>query len=103
MIPSLLELAVRNSAAWCDAVCRAHGIPGEFHQHLWLNQNSVPRFYPNAVTLTTTVGAAEELSFIRSLPAAQRLRIPAVKVSCSPLDLAPLSFAALFEATWLVR
>ena len=24
------EMAARNNAAWCDAVCRAHGVPGEF-------------------------------------------------------------------------
>ena len=32
-------------------MCRAHGRAGTFLPHLWVNAQSVPRFYPNAVTL----------------------------------------------------
>ena len=32
--------AARNNAEWCDAVCRAHGNPGEFHDDIWLNRNA---------------------------------------------------------------
>ena len=33
-------------------MCRAHGVPGRFLPQLWVNAQIVPRFYPNAVTLT---------------------------------------------------
>lgn len=45
------ELCAGNNALWCDAVCRAHDIPGEFHPALWRNRHTVPPFYSNAVTL----------------------------------------------------
>jgi len=47
--------AARNNAEWCDAVCRAHGNPGEFHDGIWLNRKPVPRFYPNAGHLRSLV------------------------------------------------
>ena len=53
-----LELAARNNAAWCDAVCRAYGAPGEFDDELWLTRRPAPPLYPNAVTLTARDGSA---------------------------------------------
>ena len=52
MTTSEAALCARNNALWCDAVCRAHGLPGEFLAGLWLNRRPVPRFYANAVTLS---------------------------------------------------
>ena len=98
-----VEQAARNNALWCDTVCRAHGIPGEFHDSVWLNRRQVPRFYPNAVTLSSTQGAAEQLTHIQDLMAEAIPAGLAVKDSFYTLDLAPLEFRLLFEVTWLWR
>jgi len=102
-MPSQTQQAAHNNARWCHAVCRAHGLPGEFQKHLWLNHFPVPRFYPNAVTLSGVEGVAEQLAAIQSLIAEGRLDRLAVKDSFCALDLAPLGFQLLFEATWLWR
>jgi hypothetical protein len=62
-----VALAAYNNAHWCDTICCAHGIPGEFQEHLWLNRHSVPRFYPNVVTLSATPGAADQLAAVGAL------------------------------------
>jgi hypothetical protein len=38
MKSSITALAAHNNAMWCDAVCRAHDHPGEFHGALWLTR-----------------------------------------------------------------
>jgi hypothetical protein len=35
---SITALAAHNNALWCDAICRAHDRPGEFHEALWLTR-----------------------------------------------------------------
>jgi hypothetical protein len=102
-MPSQIQQAAYNNAHWCHTVCRAHGIPGEFQKHLWLNHSPVPHFYPNAVTLSGIEGVAEQLAAIQALIAEGRLDRLAVKDSFCALDLAPLGFQLLFEATWLWR
>jgi hypothetical protein len=37
-----VELAARNNAVWCDTVCRAHGVPGEFLNGIWVNRKLGP-------------------------------------------------------------
>ncbi|MCL5994544.1 MAG: hypothetical protein M1546_00625 [Chloroflexi bacterium] len=98
-----VEQAAYNNARWCDAVCRAHGIPGEFHESLWLNRHPVPRFYPNAVTLSNTRGLAEQRALIQDLIATSTLPNLAIKDSFCALDPAPFACHLLFEATWLWR
>ena len=56
---ALLHAAVINNARWCDAVCRAHGYPGEFGGQLWISAGHALPFYPNAITLSPDVTAAE--------------------------------------------
>ncbi len=97
-----VEKAARNNAVWCDTVCRAHGIPGEFHDAVWLNRHPVPRFYPNIVTLSQR-GSAAQLSQIRALVAADLPGGWGIKDSFDSLDLTPLGFQSAFEATWLWR
>jgi len=97
----LVRLAALNNAAWCDAVFRAHGLAGETDGAIWLNRNPAPRFYPNAVTLGRHEGE-RQLAAVTALAA----DLPggfAVKDSFAALDLAPLGFAPLFSATWIVR
>jgi hypothetical protein len=99
MAYSRVELAARNNAIWCDTVCRAHGIPGEFHEEMWLNRQPVPRFYSNMVTLSGQARGAQ-LAQLQALET--QLTGPwSIKDSFACLDLAPLGFRPLFDATWL--
>jgi hypothetical protein len=91
--------AARNNAEWCDAVCRAHGNPGEFHDDIWLNRNAVPRFYPNAGTLAKP--SPRQLALIDELIAACLLSGWAVKDSFSMLELESRGFRRLFDAEWI--
>lgn len=95
------RLAARNNADWCDAVCHAHGAAGRFSPALWISGRPAPPFYPNVVTLGPGAAAAqiEAIGALRSaLPEGF-----AVKDSFAALDLVPLGFAPLFEATWIHR
>ncbi|MBI1816161.1 MAG: hypothetical protein HYR72_14385 [Deltaproteobacteria bacterium] len=94
--------AARNNAAWCDAVCRAHGRPGEFWDGIWINRHETPRFYPNAVTLSATASAAQ-LEQIDDLTRAPLVGEWAVKDSFCTLDLVPHGFRVLFTADWTWR
>jgi hypothetical protein len=95
--------AAHNNAHWCGTVCRAHGAPGEFTDAAWINRHRVPRFFPNAVTLADAGKRIEQLALIHALVAADRAHDVTVKDSFAALDLAPLGFHVLFEATWLWR
>jgi hypothetical protein len=97
MNPEPVAAAAANNAAWCDAVCRTHGHPGEFSEALWLNRAEVHRFYPNVVTLSRD-GADAQLGAISRLTRPGRW---AVKDSFATLDLAPLGFTELFAAQWI--
>jgi hypothetical protein len=98
---SKIDWAVYNNACWCDTVCTAHGIPGEFHEHAWLNRRQPPRFYPNVVTLSGIQGRAEQQACIQELVAQKTPGSLSIKDSFCMLDLAPLGFSLLFEAVWL--
>jgi hypothetical protein len=93
----LLEAAVANNAAWCDAVCRSHGHPGALGSRVWTSPGHRLRFYPNAVTLDPGVTEAEVLA------AAPPSGPFAVKDSFARLDLAPAGFRLLAEASWIAR
>jgi len=102
MMDPRVEKAARNNAKWCDDVCRAHGTSGEFHDTLWLNHHTVPRFYPNVVTLTQG-GMTAQLETIQALVATGLPGNWGVKDSFNTLDLTALGFQLAFEATWLWR
>ena len=92
---ALLHAAVINNARWCDAVCRSHGYPGEFTGRLWVSAGHALPFYPNAITLSPDVTAAEA-------PGGQdRSRPFAIKDSFARLDLAPCGLTPIFDATWI--
>ena len=60
--------AALNNARWCNAVCFAHGTARRFLAHTWVNAEPVPRFYPNAVTLTPgEADIAEQRQAVRIL------------------------------------
>ena len=92
---ALLHAAVINNARWCDAVCRSHGYPGEFTSRLWVSVRHALPFYPNAVTLSPDVTAAE-------VTAHQDPSRPfAIKDSFARLDLARQGLTRLFGAEWI--
>lgn len=94
--------AARNNAAWCDSVCRAHGVGGEFQRSAWLHRQRVPHLYPNVVTLTDGGDAEAQRAQIRQLSAS--LPPPwSVKDSFDSLHLSDLGFDVLFRASWLWR
>jgi hypothetical protein len=90
-----IALAARNNAEWCDAVTRSWGGRGQFGPELWINPGEAPTFYPNAVTLVPMDWVPTAIA-----EAADGF---AVKDSFAGLDLAPLNYAPLFEATWIWR
>ena len=98
MLDDRIIRAARNNAEFCDAVCRAHGSPGEFHDEMWLNRRQVPRFYPNVDTLAEP--SQQQLALIddliTSLPPGW-----AVKDSFAQLDLESRGFRMLFNAEWI--
>jgi len=99
MLDERIIRAARNNARWCDAVCRARGNPGEFHDDIWLNRHRVPRFYPNAGTLAEP--SQQQLELIDELLAARLPSGWAVKDSFCMLDLASRGFRVLFGAEWI--
>jgi hypothetical protein len=100
-VPSA-EQAAGNNAAWCHAVCKAHGGEGEWGEGWWRNRLPSPLFYPNLVTLTP--GPAEaQVAAVRELLRAGLPGEFGVKDSFGALDLSPLGFRVLFEAEWLGR
>src|SRR5271168_2442354 len=99
MLDDRIIRAARNNAEWCDAVCRSDGSPGEFHEGMWLNRHSVPRFYPNAGTLVEP--SQHQLDLIDELVAARLQSGWAVKDSFCALDLVSRGFRVLFAAEWI--
>ena len=93
--------AARSNAAWCDAVCSAHGSPGRLHPAYWLTRGPAPPYYPNLVTLDPAVEPA--LTAARELGEARPSASWAVKDSFGVLPLEQLGFRLLFEAEWIVR
>lgn len=94
--------ATLNNARWCDAVCRAHGKPGRFLPPIWVNAETVPRFYPNAVTLAVSEEALEEQR--SAIEIMLKSNLPgrwSVKDSFNTLDLSRRGFDVLFEAQWI--
>ncbi|MEU0587042.1 hypothetical protein [Streptomyces sp. NPDC006132] len=95
---ALVRLAARDNAEWCAAMCRAHGVAGEFGDQAWAAAARTPLFYPDAVTLEP--GADPE-----ALAARIDLAAPgaSVKDSFADLDLTEAGFRVLFEARWIHR
>ena len=93
--------AARNNAAWCDAVCSAHGSPGEFSGSHWLSRAPTPPYYPNLVTLDAALAPA--MAAVRELDQARPSASWAVKDSFGVLPLEQAGFRLLFEAEWIHR
>ncbi|MFH9738227.1 hypothetical protein ACH4MA_11085 [Streptomyces roseolus] len=95
---ALLAAAVRNNAAWCGSMCRAHGLDPATGPRAWTSPRRTPLYYPDAVSLAADATAADVLAGIDlGAPGAS------VKDSYARLDLAPEGFRPLFDATWIGR
>ena len=101
MKSSITALAAYNNAMWCDAVCRAHDRPGEFHETLWFTRLGTPRFYPDAVTTAGVEAAPVQMKAIADLIGSTRRREWFVKDSFHCLRLNSLGFEHLFDAKWI--
>ena len=98
---TITALAAHNNALWCDAVCRAHDRPGEFHETLWFTRLGAPRFYPDVVTIGGIEAAPAQTEAIAALVGSTRQREWSVKDSFQSLDLQSLGFEPLFDAEWI--
>ena len=92
--------AVEANAAWCDAVCRSHGLPSGTRPDptapaLWCCPTRTPPLYPDAVTLDPATRASDVVALIDASTGVS------VKDSSSRLDLRPHGFTVLFEAQWV--
>ncbi|MBF9068699.1 hypothetical protein [Streptacidiphilus fuscans] len=95
---SLVRAAARNNADWCEAMCRAHGLRGEYRLDAWTSRERTPRYYPDAVTLTDRLDVDDLLARVdRTAPGVS------VKDSFAALDLAGHGFQPLLDAYWIAR
>lgn len=102
MPEKLLRQAVLNNAAWCEEMCRAHGVPGTFTTASWVNpQHRIP-YYPHLVTVERGVAPETALGLLRS-ESPEPEGLLSVKDSFADLDLSAAGFRVLFEAEWLHR
>ncbi len=91
----LLEAAIANNARWCDAVCRTHGIRGEFDDQAWSTSYRSPPLYPDAVTLSPEVDAEALLSRVDASDGCS------IKDSYADVDLRAYGLSVLFDAQWI--
>jgi hypothetical protein len=101
MASSQVGLAALNNALWYDALFRAHGVPGNMLGSVWLSRRVPPPFHSNLVVVSGQVSESEVLGHIRSLMKEPLPPHWTVKDSFCNLDLAPLGFDVMFEASWI--
>ncbi len=97
---TLLSSAVHNNAVWCDAVCRTLGCDTTWVDGLWVNRSPSPPYYPNAVTVDPRASAAQRRQ-LQQMLGSPLPRPWGIKDSHAALDLAPLGFRSLVEASWI--
>ena len=90
-----IVLAARNNALWCDAVARSHGVVTTTDADAWTAATRTPPYYPDAVTLSPTVGEYDVLARVDDSDGCS------VKDSWSRLDLSMEDFARLVVGEWV--
>ncbi|MFM6851394.1 MAG: hypothetical protein ACKOVB_20070 [Terrabacter sp.] len=90
-----IVLAARNNARWCDAVARSHGVATTTDAGAWTAASRTPPYYPDAVTLSPTVGEYDVLVRVDDSDGCS------VKDSWSSLDLSSEDFARLVVGEWV--
>jgi hypothetical protein len=88
-------MAARNNADWCALVSALHGAIGTTDADAWASMVRTPDLYPDAVTLRPGVDPRALVSRLDAGPGCS------VKDSFADLDLEPLGFDVLFDATWI--
>ena len=91
------RVAAANNAAWCDVVCRTHGLEPRIDPDAWTSGVRTPPYYPDAVTLAPDVPVTALLARVDSTAGCS------IKDSFASLDLASVGFRVLFDAEWIVR
>lgn len=91
-----LQASVENNAWWCHAVCASEGILGHFGRSLWSSPTRTPPLYPDAITLTPRVHAADVAHAIDRTGLGY-----SVKDSFADLDLTAYGLDPLFDASWI--
>jgi hypothetical protein len=90
-------VAAAANASWCDVVCRSLGFRTHWQADAWTAAERTPDGYPDAVTLSR---GADPVALLTRVDGGSGC---SVKDSFADLDLAPLGFSVLFEATWIRR
>lgn len=96
-----VELAALNNALWCNAVCSAHGLPGEVRPTVWLNQHVPPPYHSNLVVISSLVSQQEVDEYVRQLSLCKLSPNWSIKDSFMTLNLTSHGFDVLFQASWL--
>jgi len=99
----LVRLAAANNAAWCDAVCRAHGRTPQFTPRWWCHEGPGLQYYPNLVTLDAALTTIDVAPWVECLCANSDMGEFGIKDSFARLDLAPLGLQPLFDGQWIHR
>jgi hypothetical protein len=97
--PAKAAACAANNADLYQAVFRAHGLSDHRNAAMWWSEETAPLYYSNLTTLAADAPQAqaemvERLKSVRGRPFS-------VKDAFRRLDLEPLGFRRLFEATWI--
>ncbi|MGX8013900.1 hypothetical protein ACVDG8_035515 [Mesorhizobium sp. ORM8.1] len=93
-----VHLCAGNNADLCQAIFKAHGLSDRRNDSFWSSEEKAPSYYPNAVSLDAVSTAAQLMEVARLTSV---LASFAVKDGFFCLDLQPLGFSQLFEASWI--
>lgn len=91
-VATLQARVAANNAAWCDVVCRSHGVSTRLEDDAWTSQTRTPPFYPDAVSLVRDASVEKLLARIDSSAGCS------IKDSFASLDLSEHGFRVLFES-----
>jgi hypothetical protein len=92
-------LCVLNNVAWCDAVCRSHGLAPQLEQDMWIQPRRGPPYYSNGITVSR-FAENDRYAAIEALKG----KLPdgfSIKDSFARLNLAKAGFRSLFAAEWV--
>ena len=94
-----VRLCAGNNADLCQAIFKAQGLSDQKSDFVWSSDRQAPPYYPNATTLDADAVAAQlaEIARLTSVLATDF----SVKDGFCRLDLQPLGFSQLFEASWI--
>ena len=96
-MPGIVAAAVRNNAAWVDAVARSQGVATRRDGRALRADGPMPPFYPNLMTLDPTLDAP---ALVADPPRGAAAGW-GLKDSFAALDLTPEGFVPAFDATWI--